>query len=63
VTGAPGNQPTKGLIRYFRSLGIETGINEQKLLLLAKMLQTELYSNIQLNRASSQQSAGRENMG
>jgi hypothetical protein len=27
---APGNQPTEGLMRYFHSLGIDTGIDEQK---------------------------------
>jgi hypothetical protein len=42
VTGAPGNQPTEEVIRYFRSLGIETGIDEQKVLFLANIVRTEL---------------------
>jgi len=57
VTGAPGNQPTEGLMRYFHSLGIDTGIDEQKVLFLANIVQTELYSKVPLNRASSQHSA------
>jgi hydroxymethylglutaryl-CoA lyase len=57
VTGAPGNQPTEGLIRYFHSLGIDTGIDEQNVLFLAKMVQTELYSRVPLNRATGRHSA------
>jgi len=57
VTGAPGNQPTEGLIRTFHSLGIETGIDEQKVPFLAKMVQIELYGKVPLNQASSQHSA------
>ena len=48
MTGAPGNQPTEGLVRYFHSLGIETGINEQKVLFLAQKVHDELYSKIPL---------------
>jgi hydroxymethylglutaryl-CoA lyase len=48
VTGAPGNQPTEGLIRLLHSLGAETGINEQKLNALAGMVQQELYARITL---------------
>jgi hypothetical protein len=54
---APGNQPTEGLMRYFQSLGIDPGIDEQKDLFLAKMVQAELYSKVPLNRASGQRSA------
>jgi hypothetical protein len=38
-------------------LGIETGIEEQKVLFLANIVRTELYSKVALNRASSQHSA------
>jgi hydroxymethylglutaryl-CoA lyase len=48
VTGAPGNQPTEGLIRLLHSLGAETGINEQKVNALAGMVQQELYARITL---------------
>jgi hydroxymethylglutaryl-CoA lyase len=48
VTGAPGNQPTEGLIHAFHSSGIETGINEQKVVSLAQEIHEELYSNIPL---------------
>jgi len=50
VTGAPGNQPTEGLIHAFHSSGIETGIDEQKVISLAKMVQTELYTKIPLTK-------------
>jgi len=50
VTGAPGNQPTEGLIRYFHSLGIETGIDEQKVVSLAHEMHEELYSKVSLNK-------------
>jgi hydroxymethylglutaryl-CoA lyase len=56
VTGAPGNQPTEQLVLALHSLGIETGIDEQKVLFLANMVQNELYSKIPLNQASSQHS-------
>ena len=49
VTGAPGNQPTEGLIHAFHSSGIETGIDEQKVLFLTKMVQTELYAKVPLD--------------
>jgi hypothetical protein len=48
VTGAPGNQPTEELIRYFHSLDINTGIDEQKVLFLAQEIHGELYGKIPL---------------
>jgi len=48
VTGAPGNQPTEGLIRLLHSLGAETGINEQKVIALTGMVQRGLYARITL---------------
>lgn len=48
VTGAPGNQPTEGLVHLLHSLGAETGINERELFSLAEMVQRELYSRITL---------------
>ena len=48
VTGAPGNQPTEGLIRYFHASGIETAIDEEKVLFLAQKVHGELYSKIPL---------------
>ena len=48
VTGAPGNQPTEGLIRYFHSLGIETGLDAQKIFSLSEMIQKQLYGKIPL---------------
>jgi hydroxymethylglutaryl-CoA lyase len=50
VTGAPGNQPTEGLIHAFHSSGIETGIDEQKVVSLGKTVQTELYTKITLTK-------------
>ena len=48
VTGAPGNQPTEGLIRTFHSLGIETGLNAQKIFSLSEIIQKQLYGKIPL---------------
>lgn len=48
VTGAPGNQPTEGLIRTFHSLAIETGIDVQKVFSLSEMIQKQLYGKIPL---------------
>jgi hydroxymethylglutaryl-CoA lyase len=48
VTGAPGNQPTEGLIRFFHASGVKTGINEAKLSSLTELVERELYSKIPL---------------
>jgi hydroxymethylglutaryl-CoA lyase len=50
VTGAPGNQPTEGLVRLFHDLGAMTGLDEKKIFALADTLQKELYSKIPLSR-------------
>jgi hydroxymethylglutaryl-CoA lyase len=46
VTGAPGNQPTEGLVRLFHEAGIETGIDEGGVSALAKTVQRDLYDRI-----------------
>ncbi len=43
VTGAPGNQPTEKLVRFFNESGIETGIDKEKVFSLTEMVQRELY--------------------
>jgi hydroxymethylglutaryl-CoA lyase len=43
LTGAPGNQPTEKLVRFFKKSGIESGIDEQKVFSLTEMVQRELY--------------------
>ena len=43
MTGAPGNQPTEKLVRFFKKSGIESGIDEQKVFSLTEMVQRELY--------------------
>jgi hydroxymethylglutaryl-CoA lyase len=43
VTGAPGNQPTEKLIRFFSESGIKSGIDKQKVFSLTEMVQKELY--------------------
>ena len=43
MTGAPGNQPTEKLVRFFNESGIETGIDKQKVFSLTEMMQRELY--------------------
>ncbi len=44
VTGAPGNQPTEKLVRFFNEAGIETGIDKEKVFSLTEMVQREVYS-------------------
>jgi hydroxymethylglutaryl-CoA lyase len=48
VTGAPGNQPTEGLIRLFGDLGVETGVDAEKVSLLSEAVRKELYQKISL---------------
>jgi hydroxymethylglutaryl-CoA lyase len=43
LTGAPGNQPTEKLVRFFKESGIDSGIDEQKVFSLTEMVQRELY--------------------
>ncbi|MBW1692486.1 MAG: hypothetical protein JRJ70_17460 [Deltaproteobacteria bacterium] len=45
VTGAPGNQPLEGLIRFFHSVVIDTGIHERQVLSLAHMVQRDSESS------------------
>jgi len=51
VTGAPGNQPTEGLIHFFETWGIETGIPEKEVFALAEMIRMELYDRIPISRS------------
>jgi hydroxymethylglutaryl-CoA lyase len=46
VTGAPGNQPTEGLVRLFHEGEIETGIDETGVADLAETVQRDLYGRI-----------------
>ena len=48
VTGAPGNQPTESLVRFFENSGIETGVDVKKVLSLADKIRKELYTKIPL---------------
>lgn len=49
VTGAPGNQPTEGLVRLFHASGIETGISEAGVTALARNVRRNLYDKIPLS--------------
>ncbi len=51
VTGAPGNQPTEGLVRLFHAQGVETGLDQKKVFGLAKMVRKELYEKIPLTQS------------
>ncbi|MEE4353860.1 MAG: hypothetical protein V2J25_13450 [Desulfatiglans sp.] len=53
VTGAPGNQPTEGLVRSFENSGIETGVDIGKVLSLAEAIQKELFAKIRLGAMRS----------
>jgi len=46
VTGAPGNQPTEGLVRLFEKQGIKTGVKLAEVLDLARFVEKELYGKI-----------------
>lgn len=46
VTGAPGNQPTEGLVHFLSQQGFETGVNESEVISLAEMVQKNLYSRV-----------------
>jgi len=48
VTGAPGNQPTEGLVRLFHEAGVKTGIHEEGVFELAQRVRLDLYSRIPL---------------
>lgn len=48
VTGAPGNQPTEMLVRFFHESGIKTGLDEKKIFSLKDMINKELFRKIQL---------------
>ena len=51
VTGAPGNQPTEGLVRLFNKSGIETGIDEEGVVALAERVRRKLFMRIPLSRS------------
>jgi len=48
VTGAPGNQPTEALVRFFEEKGIQTGLNHEEVSALAHFVEKELYRKIVL---------------
>jgi len=48
VTGAPGNQPTETLIRFFEEKGIKTGLKQEDVSALADFVAKELYRPVQL---------------
>jgi hydroxymethylglutaryl-CoA lyase len=48
VTGAPGNQPTEALVRFFEEKGIKTGLKPEEVSALADFVGKELYHKIEL---------------
>lgn len=48
VTGAPGNQPTEALVRFFEETGIRTGLKQEEVSALARFVERELYRKIVL---------------
>jgi hydroxymethylglutaryl-CoA lyase len=48
VTGAPGNQPTEALVRFFEEKGIKTGLKPEEVSALADFVEKELYRKIEL---------------
>ena len=58
ITGAPGNQPTEKLVRFFGKSGVKTGLDEHGVFALAEKVQSELYSMIPLSRALPPEKGG-----
>jgi isopropylmalate/homocitrate/citramalate synthase len=48
VTGAPGNQPTEALVKFFEGKGIKTGLKPEEVSALADFVEKELYRKIVL---------------
>ncbi|MFC1884361.1 hypothetical protein ACFL2O_06310 [Thermodesulfobacteriota bacterium] len=48
ITGAPGNQPTEGLVQLFDRTGVETGLDTEKVLSLAEVIKGQLFDRIKL---------------
>lgn len=53
VTGAPGNQPTEGVVRLFEEKGIKTGLKPEEVSALADFVEKELYRKIALPARNS----------
>jgi hydroxymethylglutaryl-CoA lyase len=53
VTGAPGNQPTEALVRFFEEKGIPTGLKQEEVSALADFVEKELYRKIVLPASHS----------
>lgn len=51
VTGAPGNQPTEGLVALFENMGVSTGIDLKKVRKIGRLVERELYSKINIEKA------------
>ena len=49
ITGAPGNQPTEKLVRFFGKSGVKTGLDEHGVFALSEKIQRELYTSIPLS--------------
>jgi hydroxymethylglutaryl-CoA lyase len=50
VTGAPGNQPTEGLVELFEKAGIRTGVDLEEVAKISRFVEQELYRKISLTR-------------
>jgi len=48
VTGAPGNQPTEGLLEAFERMGVGTGIDLEEVRKIGRLVEKELYARIGL---------------
>ena len=48
VTGAPGNQPTEGLVELFEKTGISTGVHLEAVIEVSRFVERELYRKISL---------------
>jgi len=48
VTGAPGNQPTEGLVEWFEKRGIRTGVDLEEVATISRFVEQKLYRKISL---------------
>jgi len=55
VTGAPGNQPTEGLVHLFNEAGIGTGIDGEGVADLAQKVRRDIFERIPLSRSLPQE--------
>jgi hydroxymethylglutaryl-CoA lyase len=52
VTGAPGNQPTEGLVEFFEKSGVRTGVHLEEVAKISRFVEREIYTKSSGSRLS-----------